>query len=101
MFYSLGSSTGSNPTVYAIPAGGPFSPRARMGSVIEGPISLPDLAPGTYYMIALENYRDVDLLDEQELARLEEKAKTVTVRAGGTVIVQLDLIKADDEEPTP
>ena len=98
---STGFSTGTNPTVYAIPAGARFSRRARVGNVMAGVMSLPDLAPGTYYVMALENYRDVDLLDEQELARLEEKAKTVTVRAGGTVSVQLDLIKADDEEPAP
>lgn len=91
----------AGPAVYAIPAGARFSKRTLSNIVASGPVSIPNVAPGTYHVMALDKYRDVDLLDEQELARLEDKGKTVTVPAGGAVSVQLDLIKADDEEPTP
>ena len=92
---------GTGPMVYAIPARGRISRLANSNSATAGPVSLPNLAPGTYHVIALESWLDLESLDDQELARLEEKGKTVTVPAGGTVAVQLDVINRDDEEPTP
>ena len=97
----------AGPTVYAIPAGarllrGILSYNAGTGpNATTVPVSMPNLAPGTYHVVALENYRDIDWLDDQQLARLEDKGKTVTVPAGGTVNVQVDVIKSDDEEPGP
>ncbi len=92
---------GSGPMVYALPGRGSLARRANSYSAGAGPISLPNLATGMYHVIALENWLDLESLDDQELARLEEKGKTVTVPAGGTVAVQLDVIKNDDEEPGP
>ena len=95
------SSGGEGPFVYAIPAGARASRFSRQNTVTGGTASFPNLAPGTYHVVALENYRDLELLDDQELALLEEKGGTVTVPAGGAVSVRVDLIKTDDEGPTP
>jgi len=81
--------------------GGRFSSRAHAVSFMGSGASLPNLAPGRYSVFALENERDVDLLDERELGLLEEKGKSVMVPAEGTVSVRLDLIKADDEGQAP
>jgi hypothetical protein len=40
-------------------------------------------------------------MDSQELAKLTEHGKTVTVVPGGTANVQLDLIRTDSEGPNP
>ena len=88
-------------TLYAIPAGMRPTGRTVANTAAGGQVSIPNLAPGTYHVIALENDHDIDSLDDQDLARLEEKGKTVTVPAGGTVNVQLDLIQSFDEEPAP
>lgn len=96
---SSGVSTGT--AVYVIPAGARSSRQTSSSVSTAGQFSIPNLAPGTYHVIALDRFRDINSLDDQELARLESKGKTVTVPAAGTVSVQVDVIKADDEEPTP
>ncbi len=92
---------GEGAMVYAIPAGARASRFSHQNTVAGGTVSIPNLAPGTYHVVALENYRDLEFLDDQELARLEEKGGKVTVPAGGAVSVRVDLIKREDEEPTP
>jgi hypothetical protein len=96
-----GHLSGAGFTVYAIPAGARFSRQASAVSIAAGAMSLLDIPPGTYYVMALEKFLDLDALDDQQLARVEEHAKRVTVPAGGAVSVQLDLMKGDDEEPVP
>jgi len=52
-------------------------------------------------VIALDSFRDLNSVDPQELAKLIAQGKTVTVAPGGTVNVQLDLIKSGSEGLNP
>lgn len=87
--------------VFAIPSGprGPNLPRAPVFS--GRPAQIMNLPPGTYHVVAFDSYRDLDNMDTQELAKVAEQGKTVTVAAGGTANVQVDLIKADVEGLNP
>ena len=84
--------------VFAIPE----SPRSqtiqRAGASLHAPARLQNLAPGTYRVVALDQFRDLDAVDAQELAKLVNHGKTVTVAAGETVNVQVDLTKAGEDQ---
>jgi hypothetical protein len=98
----VGAEDELDPTiVYAIPAGSRFSTLPR-GAAFHGvPARLLNLAPGTYRVIALKTNRNLDVADSQELAWLADQGKTVTVVAGGTVNVQVDLIQPSGEALNP
>jgi len=87
--------------VYAIPAGPRGSAQTPQGTFTGGQGQFSNLAPGAYRVIALDSFRDLDSMDAQELAKLADKGKTVTVAAGATVPVQLDVIKTSDEGLNP
>jgi hypothetical protein len=83
--------------VYAIPAGPRSTNLPRTGVFPGSPGRISNLAPGAYRVIALDSYRDLDSMDVQELAKLADRGKTVTVPAGGAVNVQLDVIRTSVE----
>ena len=60
-------------------------------AVDQGQFITASLVPGSYKVIALDEEIDSDAA--QELAQSTGKGRTVTVEAGGTVSVQLDLIQ--------
>ena len=84
--------------VFAIPAGPrtPMLPQA--GAQLHTQARLQNLAPGTYRVVALDKFLDLNAVDSQELAKLAEHGKTVTVAAGETVNVQLDLATVGEEQ---
>jgi hypothetical protein len=90
-----------SPMVFAIPAGprGTILPQAGFSPGRAAQIM--NLAPGTYRVIALESFQDLNNMDAQELAKLADQGKTVTVAPGGTVNVQVDLIKSGAEGQNP
>ena len=83
--------------VYAIPTGvrGMNLPRANGFPGHPGQIS--NVPPGAYRIIAMDTFQNLDTMDARELAKLADKGKSVTVVAGGTVNVQLDVIGTGDE----
>jgi hypothetical protein len=90
-----------SPVVFAIPDG-PRGATPLQATFFGGrPVQISNLAPGTYHVIALDSFRDLNSVDPQELAKLIAQGKTVTVAPGGTVNVQLDLIKSGSEGLNP
>ena len=63
-----------------------------------GPFSLSNLAPGVYSVVAFDSPPEIDMHDAELLARIAAKGKTVTVTAGGTAKVQVDVIPTAAEE---
>jgi protein involved in temperature-dependent protein secretion len=62
-------------------------------------ITFPNLAPGTYRVIAYDRFQQINLSDPQQLAEIASKGQTVTVSPGATASVQLDLIHASSASP--
>jgi hypothetical protein len=89
---------GSGFAAYAIPVEKSISRVFQAGAGINGEARITNLAPGTYTVIAFDGYRDLGSMDTNELTRLSEKGKTVTVTAGETVNVQIELINNNSEE---
>ena len=67
----------------------------------DGQFSFGNLAPGSYRLIALDQPREIDANDPQDLAQYAGKGETVTVEANGTASAQLDVIRTTDEGTTP
>ena len=83
--------------VYAIPTGARVVNLPRAGASPGSLGRLANLAPGAYRVVALDTFQNLDTMDAQELAKLADKGKSVTVVAGGSVDVQLDVIKTSVE----
>jgi hypothetical protein len=66
-----------------------------------GRFGVGNLAPGSYQVIAFDKPQEIEIGEPQALARFTGKGQTVTVSAGGTASVQLDLIQTTGEEPAP
>jgi hypothetical protein len=84
--------------VYAIPVSrtpSQFRPVSGQGP---GQVTIPNLAPGTYRVVAFDHYRQIDLSDAQGLERLTANAQTVTVTPGSSASVQVDLIHTGDSD---
>jgi hypothetical protein len=63
-----------------------------------------NLAPGTYRLVAFDKPEEIDMDDPQSMARITSQGQTVTVEAGATASVQLDVIQtaqSGGEGPTP
>jgi hypothetical protein len=88
----------SGAQVYAIPMGPHISRILQIGGSMGGRVSISNLAPGTYSVIALDGFSDLNSMDTRELDRLAEKGKTVTVTAGGNVNVQIGVTHTSAEE---
>jgi hypothetical protein len=87
--------------VYAIPTGTRGMNFPHAGAFPGGSGQLSNLAPGAYRVVALDTFQNLGAMDAQELAKLSDKGKTVTVAAGATVNVQLDVIKSSVEGQNP
>ncbi len=62
------------------------------------PFAMP-LPPGDYLVVAGANSEDeIDLDDSQAMARLTSRGQTVNIQPGATVEVQVDPLRASDEE---
>ena len=81
--------------VYAIPL---FSTSQQLmqGSASQsGELAIPNLAPGSYRVIAFDHQQNIDFHSPEEMAKYSSMGKTVTVEAGGTVNVQLDSVESE------
>jgi hypothetical protein len=87
--------------VYAIPAGQTAYQIPQTQGLIQAsqPFNLPNLAPGTYRVVAYDQFQQINLNDTQQLAEIAAKGQTVTVTAGTTSPVQLDVIHAANPSP--
>ena len=85
--------------IYAIPLFPTASGVPQTVAQTSGQFMISNLAPGSYHVIALEDAEEIDPADAQDLSKYTGKGQTVTVEANGTANVQLDLIRANDEEP--
>jgi len=87
--------------VYAIPTSQTASPIPQGQGLMQKaePVKLANLAPGTYRVVAYDKFQQIDLGNPQQLAEIAAKGQTVTVGAGATVSVQVDLIHAANESP--
>ena len=102
------SSSGEGETsitfAYAIPQ---FPTTAQLsGSAARGTdhLMFGNLAPGTYRLVAFDKPEEIDMDDPQSMARITSQGQTVTVEAGATASVQLDVIQtaqSGGEGPTP
>jgi hypothetical protein len=91
---TAGSAAGERPevSIYAIPL---FSTAARLpeGSMrANGTFTIPNLAPGSYRVVACDSPQEIDFHTPEGLAAWAGKGQTVSVEAGGTASVQLDVL---------
>ncbi len=87
--------------VYAIPQFPTSSQIPQAFVQNTGKFTIPDLPPGSYRVVAFDSIKENDTSNAQQLSRLTAKGQTVTVEAGGTASVQLDLTQNSEEVATP
>jgi hypothetical protein len=78
--------------IYAIPL---FSTPANLptGSLqANGQFTIPNLAPGSYRVVACDAPQEIDFHSAEGLVAWAGKGQTVTVEAGGTASVDLDIL---------
>ena len=105
---SLQSGSGANPGstlgvrsqtfVYAIPLFSTSQQLMQGAASPSGDLSIPNLAPGTYRVIAFDHQQNIDFHSPEEMAKYSSMGKTVTVEAGGAVNVQLDSVETENGE---
>ena len=88
------SSAGERPQlwIYAIPL---FSTPANLptGSLqSNGEFNIPNLAPGSYRVVACDAPQEIDFHSAEGLSAWAGKGQTVSVEAGGTASVDLDVL---------
>ena len=65
----------------------------RSGSLqASGQFTIPNLAPGSYRVIACDSPQEIDFHSAEGLAAWAGKGQTVTVEAGGTTSADLDIL---------
>jgi hypothetical protein len=84
--------------VYAISESSNRSQLSQSVSQGPGTVVLNNLAPGRYRVLAIDKYLEAESADPAEISRLSALGKPVTVEAGGTTNVELDLIKTSGAE---
>jgi hypothetical protein len=62
-----------------------------------GQVIFPNLAPGRYLVVAFDANQEIDRDDAQGIARLSALGHTVTVQAGSTANVKLDVVLSNAE----
>jgi hypothetical protein len=78
--------------IYAIPL---FATPANLptGSLqSNGQFTIPNLAPGSYRVVACDSPQEIDFHSAEGLAAWAGKGQTVSVEAGGTTSVDLDIL---------
>ncbi len=91
---SPAAGSGERPQVWihAIPLF-PTAARLPEGSMQpNGTFTLADLAPGSYRVVACDSPQEIDFHTSEGLSAWAGKGQTVTVDAGGTASVQLDVL---------
>lgn len=84
--------------IYTIPL---FSTAAHLpeGTVqANGQFTIPNLAPGSYRVVACDAPQEIDFHSPEGLAAWAGKGQTVTVDPGGTASVDLDVVHMNSEE---
>jgi hypothetical protein len=85
--------------IYAIPLFATPSSTPQAFAHGSTQFTLSNLAPGSYRVIALDEPTEIDPSDPQDLAKYTGKGQTVSVEAGGTASVQLEVISSAGEGP--
>jgi uncharacterized protein (DUF2141 family) len=96
----LTASAGPTPTpgarpqiyIYAIPQFSTASQAPNLMPNSTGQFSFYNLAPGSYRVVACDAPQEIDFHSPEGLAAWTGKGQTVTVEAGGTASVQLDVL---------
>jgi hypothetical protein len=63
--------------------------------------TISNLAPGSYRVLAFDTPQEIDYHTPEGLTKYTGKGQTVTVEAGGTANIQVDLIQTGEAEPQP
>jgi hypothetical protein len=87
--------------VYAIPQFPNSSQIPQAFVQNSGKFTIPDLPPGSYRVVAFDTLQEIDTSDAQQLSRWTAKGQTVTVEAGATASVQLELTQSSEEGAAP
>jgi len=85
--------------LYAIPTSQTSSQIPQTQGSGSESITFPNLAPGTYRVVAYDRFQQINLSDPQQLAEIASRGQTVTVSPGATASIQLDLIHATSSSP--
>lgn len=84
--------------VYALPL---FPSATRISETVafgRGESRFSNLAPGSYRVMAFDAAQQIDLDDAESLAHFNTLGQTVTVAAGSTANVQLEVIRTNNDE---
>jgi hypothetical protein len=87
--------------IYAIPTWQTASQIPQVQGLIPSaePVTILNLAPGTYRVVAYDQSQQIDLGDARQLAEIAAKGQTVTVTPGAVTSVRVDLIHATGASP--
>jgi hypothetical protein len=77
---------------YAIPKSANPGVIPRAFGTPAGTFKFRNLAPGSYTVVAFDRDVEMDIKDAEQLSRISAQGKTVTVEAGGTAQVEVNLI---------
>lgn len=81
--------------VYAIPLFPTAAMVAATSWASDGEVTLPNLAPGSYRVIACDSEQEIDFHTPEGLAAWDGKGRVVNVDPGATATVQLDVLHAE------
>jgi hypothetical protein len=93
---SSGDTSSSTVFIYAIPLFPTTSQVPQGFAYGSSQFTIPNLAPGSYHVVALDGSTEIDPSDPQQLAKYTGKGQTVTVEANGTASVQLEVIPSNE-----
>jgi hypothetical protein len=82
---------------YAIPQSAYPGMIPRAFGTPDGTFKFRNLAPGTYTVVAFDRDVEMDIKDAEQLSRIAAQGKTVTVEAGVTAQVEVNLIPGGAE----
>jgi hypothetical protein len=63
-------------------------------------VTIPNLAPGAYRVVAFDKEQELDPSDPERMALLTANSVVINVSAGSTAHVQLDIQKSGNEGAT-
>jgi hypothetical protein len=82
--------------VFAVPLFPTTSQMSRTTALASSQFTFPNLAPGSYLLFALDEDREIDAIDPEELAPYRRSGQTVKVEAGGLVNAELEVMKTGE-----
>lgn len=83
--------------LYAIPLFPTTSQIVATGLIVPGQIKIPQLAPGSYRVVACDSQQEIESRTPEGLAPWTGKGQVVTVEPGGTATVQLDVLHLEQQ----